>query len=435
MELVDVSLAEAEVTDGLGAKRGGGGFARARMGDDAVSEDSDGEDEERGLLRGDAGDASTSAPHRDDPRPPTGWRAYVARVPKGEAVMLAATFTFAFQNVVAKTVEKGVPPMQVVFVRSCISGCVTAFTTWRRAAECNAIVREADAETTGGGTRTAGQDLRDDASASFTIETLLGSRRFWRLCLLRGVAGSIAFSLAYVSLTYLTVGDSVAIFFLNPIFSSLMAIPALGEKPSVVQAVAIGGGLVGTLLIVKPPALFHALGMDPSNDDDHHHGDRPMDPVGVSVTLFSAFFCAVAMVSIRAVRGRVSALALAVWFHGCSTVLGFASVTSAWPLPPVWPTAREWGLLILISLTSFVGQLSLNYGYSHLPTLTASALYYLMVAWSALLGWAMMGERVDAYGALGAAAICVGGLAPGVHKARVERAARAKRAMNRANVG
>lgn len=95
VELVDVSLAEAEVTDGLGAKRGGGGFARART-DDAVSEDSDGDDEERGLLRGDAGDASTSAPHRDDPRPPTGWRAYVARVPKGEAVMLAATFTFAF---------------------------------------------------------------------------------------------------------------------------------------------------------------------------------------------------------------------------------------------------------------------------------------------------------------------------------------------------
>ena len=251
--------------------------------------------------------------------------------------MLAATFTFAFQNVVAKTVEKGVPPMQVVFVRSCISGCVTAFTTWRRAAECNAIVREADAETTGGGTRTAGQDLRDDASASFTIETLLGSRRFWRLCLLRGVAGSIAFSLAYVSLTYLTVGDSVAIFFLNPIFSSLMAIPALGEKPSVVQAVAIGGGLVGTLLIVKPPALFHALGA-PLNDDDRRR-DRPMDPVGVAVTLFSAFFCAVAMVSIRAVRagsarsprGVVSRL-----LH-CA---GFASVTSAWPLPPVWDRPR-----------------------------------------------------------------------------------------------
>ena len=64
----------------------------------------------------------------------------------------------------------------------------------------------------------------------------------------------------------------------------------------------IGGGLLGTLLIVKPPALFHALGV--------HTGDEatPLDPVGVIVTLFSAFFCAVAMVTIRKVKGRVSAL-------------------------------------------------------------------------------------------------------------------------------
>ena len=56
------------------------------------------------------------------------------------------------------------------------------------------------------------------------------------------------------------------------------------------------------MLIVKPPALFHALGV--------HTGDEsaPLDPVGVIVTLFSAFFCAVAMVTIRKVKGRVSAL-------------------------------------------------------------------------------------------------------------------------------
>ena len=66
--------------------------------------------------------------------------------------------------------------------------------------------------------------------------------------------GSVAFSLAYVSLTYLTVADSVAIFFLNPIFSSLLAWPVLGEPVGVVEAAAIALGLLGTTLIVKPPA-------------------------------------------------------------------------------------------------------------------------------------------------------------------------------------
>jgi len=117
----------------------------------------------------------------------------------------------------------------------------------------------------------------------------------------------------------------------------------------------------------------------------------------------------------------ICAQALATWFHGSSSVLGFLSVAVAWPQPAVWPSTYEWCLLVLISLTSFAGQLSLNYGYSHLPTLTASALYYLMVVWSSALGLLFLGERVDTYGALGAALICVGGLAPSVHKARLER--------------
>jgi hypothetical protein len=226
VELVDVSL--AEVTDGFGGVKGSG---------DAVSDDSESEDEGRGLLRGDAGaSASTSerTRRRDDSSHVTGGlRGYITRVPKGEAVMLAATFTFAFQNVVAKRVERRVPPMEVVFVRSCISGAVTVFTTWRRVVECNAIVRKTNATDPDAPLDAPpGEDFRDD---TFTIETLLGSGRFWALCFLRGVAGSIAFSLAYISLTYLTVGDSVAIFFLNPIFSSLIAIPVLGEKPTLVQ--------------------------------------------------------------------------------------------------------------------------------------------------------------------------------------------------------
>ena len=39
--------------------------------------------------------------------------------------MICGTFILAFQNIVAKTVERNVPPMQVVFVRSLLSGMVT----------------------------------------------------------------------------------------------------------------------------------------------------------------------------------------------------------------------------------------------------------------------------------------------------------------------
>jgi drug/metabolite transporter (DMT)-like permease len=137
--------------------------------------------------------------------------------------------------------------------------------------------------------------------------------------------------------------------------------------------------------------------------------------------------CSVAMVTIRTIGKRVSALSLAGWFHACSTVMGAISMLARWPLAPVMPSPTEWALLILLAVTSFFGQLSLNYGYSHLPTLVASAMYYLMVVWSAVLGVLVMREGMDAYGAAGAAVICAGGLGPSANKARLRRREESRR--------
>ena len=247
----------------------------------------------------------------------------------------------------------------------------------------------------------------------------------WHLCAIRGVVGSVAFSLAYISLTYLTVGDSVAIFFLNPIFSAFLAWPVLGEAVGLVEGLAILCGLIGTLLIVKPPAVFGPM-LRALGEEETAVGSSP-DPAGVVITLFSAMCCSVAMVTIRTIGKRVSALSLAGWFHACSTVMGAISMLVRWPLAPVMPSPTEWALLILLAVTSFFGQLSLNYGYSHLPTLVASALYYLMVVWSAVLGVLVMREGMDAYGAAGAAVICAGGLGPPANKARLRSAEQSRR--------
>ena len=364
--------------------------------DDVLSDD----DEEAGLLgtpksgesaRHAAAEASTSSS-------PSTSLGFLSRLPKGEAVMFCGTFILAFQNIVAKTVERGVPPMQVVFVRSLISGSVTFGTLYRRHVSSSTY----------------------DKSHRTTLETFLGPKPMWQLCLVRGVVGSIAFSLAYVSLTYLTVNDSVAIFFLNPIFSTLLAWPVLGERIGGIEGLSILCGLLGTLLIVKPPSVFNPI---VESSGFGHTIDQEQTPhlTGVVVTVISAACCSIAMVTIRTIGKRVSPLSLAGWFHTSSTVCGFISCVIQWPLPPVSPTAYEWSLLLLLSVTSFFGQLSLNYGYSHLPTLTASAMYYLMVVWSALLGVLVMKEHVDVYSGCGAVVICLGGLGPSANKARVAR--------------
>ena len=360
----------------------------------SADEEGDEDDEEAGLLgspeaRGEAATTtSTDAP---------GGSGFLSRLPKGEAVMICGTFILAFQNIVAKTVERNVPPMQVVFVRSLLSGMVTFGTIYRR--------------------HTTSPNY--DRNARLTLETFVGDRALWHLCAIRGVVGSVAFSLAYISLTYLTVGDSVAIFFLNPIFSAFLAWPVLGEAVGLVEGLAILCGLIGTLLIVKPPAVFGPM-LRALGEEETAVGSSP-DPAGVVITLFSAMCCSVAMVTIRTIGKRVGALSLAGWFHACSMVMGAISMLARWPLAPVMPSPTEWALLILLAVTSFFGQLSLNYGYSHLPTLVASAMYYLMVVWSAVLGVLVMHEGMDAYAGAGAAVICAGGLGPSANKARLRR--------------
>ena len=368
-----------------------------------ADDEGDEDDEEAGLLgspkaRASRGEAATTS--STDASAGSG---LLSRLPKGEAVMFCGTFILAFQNIVAKTVERNVPPMQVVFVRSLLSGMVTFGTIYRR--------------------HTTSPNY--DGDARLTLETFLGDRALWHLCAIRGVVGSIAFSLAYISLTYLTVGDSVAIFFLNPIFSAFLAWPVLGEAVGPVEGLAILCGLIGTLLIVKPPAIFGPM-LRALGEEETKIGTSP-DPAGVVITLFSAMCCSVAMVTIRFIGKRVSALSLAGWFHACSTVMGAISMLARWPLAPVTPSPTEWALLILLAATSFFGQLSLNYGYSHLPTLVASAMYYLMVVWSAVLGVLVMREGMDLYGAAGAAVICAGGLGPSANKARLRRREEARR--------
>lgn len=160
----------------------------------------------------------------------------------GECVMVFATFVFALQSVVAKTVERGVPPMQVVFVRSIVSGGISCCTITqrmrvhnRRVAKRKRTKREADATSAEKWMRNGGAVEAGDAAAApsknmaatssspsaatnaaaatadkdepqlLTLERFLGDRAIWHLCLGRGVAGSIAFSLCYISLAYLTV--------------------------------------------------------------------------------------------------------------------------------------------------------------------------------------------------------------------------------------
>lgn len=305
--------------------------------------------------------------------PACGWRAL-----EGELTMLVATVIYAVQTVLAKVVERGVPSMEVVIARSALSGSVTAATV---------LVR-----------RWRGHEPDKPLAVA-----LLGRPELRHLLFCRGFFGSVAFSLAYTSLPYLPVADHTALFFLNPIVISLLSWPVLREKVGWREAAAVVGGLIGTVLVVRPVSLFGGAG---ASGTQH--------TLGVVLQVFSAFFAAAAMVTVRVVGKRESPFVLALWFHGVSTVTGVLVLLVL--QRPICPNGVEYLLLAAVATTSYFGQIILNRGFQLLPASDAAALQYMQVAWGFLLGVSVLGEPFVGLSAGGAALITSGGVLNSVFK-------------------
>ena len=72
------------------------------------------------------------------------------------------------------------------------------------------------------------------------------------LHLLRGMFLVFANMFFFLGLATMPMGETVALFFVAPLFICLLAQPVLGEKVGVTSWVAIGIGLIGVLIMVRP---------------------------------------------------------------------------------------------------------------------------------------------------------------------------------------
>ena len=241
-----------------------------------ADDEGDDDDEEAGLLgspkaRASRGEAATTSSSTDA----SAGSGLLSRLPKGEAVMFCGTFILAFQNIVAKTVER----------------------TSRRCRWCSC---EASSATLTSAPSTATHHVaKHDGDARLTRDLLPGRA----LCTAAiRVVGSIAFSLAYISLIT-SPSDSVAIFFLN-LFSGMAGAGRRGRG-----GLAILCGLIGTLLIVKPPAMARCRAL---GEEETSMGTSP-DPAGSPSR--SSRRCAARCHGDHPRRRQTRSAALAGWFH------------------------------------------------------------------------------------------------------------------------
>lgn len=255
-------------------------------------------------------------------------------------MFLAAAF-FSVMTVFVKMLGTRMPAAEIVFVRSLISLVITL------------------------------QMLR-----AARIE-ILGNRR--GLLTLRGLIGFVALVCFFYAIPRLPLADVTVIQYTNPVFVALLAAVFLRERVRGREIMGLTLSLAGVLVITRPGFL---VGLSSS---------YAIDPLTAAIALAGALLAAAAYTVVRKLRETEDPLVVVLYFP-------LISVPAAVPLmwdSIVWPTLREWVLLLGIGIATQIAQIFLTRGLHAERAARATSVSYIQIVFATIWGMAFFGEYPD----------------------------------------
>jgi drug/metabolite transporter (DMT)-like permease len=272
------------------------------------------------------------------------------RVPLGIRHMAVGAFWFSIMSVCVKIAGERLPSMEIVFFR----GALTLGLAW-------AVIRRSG------------------------ISNPWGENR--RLLVVRGTLGAAALSCFIFSLTNLPLGDATLIHYTNPIFAIIVAAIWFHERMRGAEFVALVVALSGVLMVTRPSAIFGEAG-----------GHIPVAYAGIA--LLGAVFSGSAYATIRRLRGEHPDVVV-FYLPLMQIPLSLPFIAASW----LWPTPREWALLITMGVTTQLAQASMTRGLQMERTARATTTGYLQIVFAGILGVLIFGERPSWWTVLGALVI------------------------------
>jgi drug/metabolite transporter (DMT)-like permease len=218
-----------------------------------------------------------------------------------------------------------------------------------------------------------------------------------RAVLLRSLFGTAAMVCTFYALTSpaLSLGDTVTLLNLAPVFLALLAPMVLREKTSPASALAIALALAGVVLVVRPAALFGGA-----------EGGAPGAGTTAAVAVLAAFFTSIAMMLLRRIGPRETPESVAFHFSLFAALVMGAIGASDLRVPE----ARDAACMVAAGLCAGFAQLAMTRAYALERAARVSAMSYLAVVVSALLGAAVLGESPTATALVGMGLVVVGGV-------------------------
>lgn len=272
--------------------------------------------------------------------------------------MFLSTLAFSLANVFVKQVSH-IPALEVVFFRCLLA---SSFCLW--------------------GLRQAGVDWR-------------GSNR--KLLLLRGIFGTTALYLFFVTVQNIPLASAMTIQYLSPIFTTIIAIFVLREPVRALQWFFYAAAFSGVILIERI--------------------DTRISWRFLIIGIISALCSGVAYNLVRSLKGKEHPLTIVLHFQLIGVIAGGVSLFFNWQTPIGW----DWLFLFLIGVFSQAGQVFLTHALQREAVAGVAIVNYTGLFYGVTIGWVIFGETQNIQSILGMLMVVFGVLLSVIYSRRARR--------------
>lgn len=188
------------------------------------------------------------------------------------------------------------------------------------------------------------------------------------------------------ALTLIPLAVLISIEFTTPIWTAILAVAFLGERLSRPGLAAIVLGVIGVVIIVRP-------------------GIGAVDP-GHVVVLGAAVCFGISVVLVKSLTRTDNVVCIIFWMLVIQSALGLVPALYEWRNPPL----ELWPWILLIAFTGMSSHFCMARALAYADATVISPMDFLRVPLSALIGWLLYQEQIDAFTAGGALLILLGNL-------------------------
>jgi drug/metabolite transporter (DMT)-like permease len=202
----------------------------------------------------------------------------------------------------------------------------------------------------------------------------------------RNAVHYVAQYLWLVAVTLIPLAQVISIEFTMPIWTALLAVMFLRERMNQWKVTAIGLGLAGVLIIVRPNA-------------------GTVD-IGQLITLAAALGFSISVVLVKMLTRTDSVVRIIFWMLVIQGIIGALPALYVWqPVP-----SDLWFWVVVVAICGTFSHYCMAMAMTHADATIVVPMDFLRVPLTAAVGWLVYSEAVDIYTAAGASLILLGNL-------------------------